>query len=63
MGFSVLRLPHPPIMPPSSADMGMVHMNMNSTLGAAFIGNIVGAMQVSLLVSSFGNGSNHDIVI
>jgi hypothetical protein len=44
------------IMPPSPTDIGMgikVYVNMNSTLGAAFIGNIVGAMQVSFLLSKF----------
>ena len=37
-------------MPPSPTDMVMdikANVNMNNTLGAAFIGNIVGAMQVS----------------
>ena len=40
------------IMPPSPTNMDMdikVIMNMNSTLGAAFIGNNFGAMQVSML--------------
>jgi hypothetical protein len=47
------------------SNMGIVKISMNNTLGAAFIGNIVGAVQVIFLLLKIhiGNGSNHDVVL